>query len=85
MHGGVLVAIKKTNFAHLEDRYIHEGPQSEHLMIELCPANRSKFLLGVLYRPPNSEDDLLRDSLERLYRRRVMSICSGRRFQSTKC
>jgi endonuclease/exonuclease/phosphatase family metal-dependent hydrolase len=61
----VLVAIKN----ELRSSRRLEGQQSEHLMIELYPANCSKFLLGVFYRPPNSEEGLLielRDSLERL-------------------
>ena len=38
-------------------------------MIELYPANCTKFMLGVIYRPPNSDEDILmelRASLERL-------------------
>lgn len=65
--GGVLVAtrseLRSTRRSYLE------GPQSEHLMIELYPENCSKFILGVFYRPPNSEPEILvelRDSLDRL-------------------
>ena len=50
-------------------RLLLEGQQSEHLMIELYPANCSKFLSSLFYRPPNSEEDILielRDSLDRL-------------------
>ena len=38
-------------------------------MIELYPANCSKFILGVFYRPPNSDEDILTEltaSLDRL-------------------
>ncbi|CAB3996877.1 Hypothetical predicted protein [Paramuricea clavata] len=52
-----------------DDKAKKTSQQSEHLMIELYPANCSKFLLSLFYRPPNSEEDILielRDSLDRL-------------------
>ncbi|CAB3992211.1 RNA-directed DNA polymerase from mobile element jockey, partial [Paramuricea clavata] len=46
-----------------------EGEQNELLMIELYLVNCTKFILGVFYRPPNSDVDTLielRNSLDRL-------------------
>ena len=46
-----------------------KGAQSELLMIELYPANCTKLMLGVIYRPPNSDEDILLEwkaSFERL-------------------
>ena len=65
--GGVLVAVK--NELRSSRRASFEGAQSELIMIELYPANCSKFVLGVFYIPPNSDEDILtelRASLDRL-------------------
>jgi hypothetical protein len=65
--GAVLVAIR--NELRSSRKLSLEGEQSEHLMIELYPANCTKFMLGVFYRPPNSDANTLmelRDSLDRL-------------------
>ena len=65
--GGVLIAVK--NEIRSSRRTSFEGAQSELITIELYPANCSKFILGVFYRPPNSDEDILtelRASLDRL-------------------
>ena len=65
--GGVLIAVK--NEIRSSRRTSYEGAQSELITIELYPANCSKFILGVFYRPPNSDEDILtelRASLDRL-------------------
>ena len=54
---GVLVAVK--NDLRSSRRASLEGAPSELLMIELYPANCTKFMLGVIYRPPNSDEDVL--------------------------
>ncbi|CAB4017255.1 Hypothetical predicted protein, partial [Paramuricea clavata] len=54
--GGVLVAVRNELRS---SRRLLEDQQSEHLMIELYPANCSKFLLSLFYGPPNSEEDIL--------------------------
>lgn len=51
--GGVLIAIK-SNLQSIRRRNL-EGPTAEHLMIELYPSNRTKFMLSVFYRPPNND------------------------------
>jgi hypothetical protein len=64
--GGVLVAVRNELRS---SRKLWEGEQSEQLMIELYPVNCTKFILGVFYRPPNSDVDTLielRNSLDRL-------------------
>jgi hypothetical protein len=65
--GGVLVAVR--NELRSSRKLLLEGEQSELLMIELYPVNWMKFILGVFYRPPNSDVDTLielRNSLDRL-------------------
>ena len=65
--GGVLVAVR--NELRSSRKLLLEGEQSELLMIELYPVNCTKFILGVFYRPPNSDVDTLielRNSLDRL-------------------
>lgn len=51
--GGVLIAIK-SDLQSIRRRSL-EGPTAEHLMVELYPLNRTKFLSSVFYRPPNND------------------------------
>lgn len=65
--GGVLVCVKAG--LHSIRRHNLEGPNTEHIMVELFPLNSSKFMLGVFYRPPDSDLDTLtelRDMLDKL-------------------
>ncbi len=43
--GGVLIAVR--NELRFSRKFLLEGEQSEHFMIELYPANCTKFMLGV--------------------------------------
>ncbi|CAB3993580.1 Hypothetical predicted protein [Paramuricea clavata] len=69
MRGGGVHNVAVRNELRSSKKLLLEGEQSEPLMMELYPVNCTKPILGVFYRPPNSDVDTLkelRNSLDRL-------------------